>query len=95
MNFKESFGKAKGAVVSKVEGAVSMITGQAVIQDVAKFAQETDAINTAIVTRIYELIEQNKLLRGRHEKTRKLVVLSLVLNCALMCAVIMLFARLK
>ena len=38
------------------------VTGKAVIEQVVKFAQETDAVNTAIVTRIYQILDRQTKL---------------------------------
>ena len=92
----------KDSVVNGIGKGIDTVSGKAVLEEVAKFAQETDAINTAIVTQIYQLLNrQTKLEReikdeqGKHRWTRILGYTSIALNgCCIFAIVYMLiFAR--
>ena len=98
MDAKDIWGKAKDVVGEGLD----TVTGKAVLREVGRFAQESDAINTAIVTRIYEILDSQKKLemanesvKSRHRMTRRLVIASLVLDIVLLFALALLFARLR
>lgn len=70
--FKEQKGKtfdlftdAKDATTNAVREKVDTITGKAVLEEMAKFAQETEAVNTAVVTHVLQLHDQHAKLDGR------------------------------
>ena len=57
-NTKDTVAGIKETVMKKVERGFDTITGKAVLEQVASFAQEMDAVNTALATRIYELLDR-------------------------------------
>ena len=56
----------KGATqtAGTIEGAFNTVTGKAVLEKVAAYLQEMEAVNTAMATRIYDLLD-------REAKTKK------------------------
>jgi len=48
-----------------VEGAVNTVTGKAVLEKVAAYLQETEAVNTAMATRIYDLLDREAKLKQK------------------------------
>jgi hypothetical protein len=100
MNIKQGAKKAKdgvirmkNSVVDALEKGMDTVTGKAVIEKVDKFALAYDAVNTAIVTRIYEILDRQTKSEARHERTRSLLILSLVLNAFSIFAIVYIFAR--
>lgn len=98
MNARSIWDKTKEVVGEGLD----TVTGKAVIRDIGRFAQESDAINTAIVTRIYEILDRQKILEhsneianSRHSVTRGLVIASLAFNVVLLAALVLLLARLR
>jgi hypothetical protein len=92
----------KDSVVSGIGKGFDTVTGKMVIEKVTEFAQETDAVNTAIVTRIYQLLDRQKTLeheikdtQKRHGRTRVLLIVSLFLNASCVLAIISLFVSKK
>lgn len=86
-NAKDRAVAVKDSVVGKIEQGLDAITGKAVLQKVGEFVQEYEAVNTAMATRIYDLLDREAKLRERLEKAEadnrkwhKLVAASLVLH---------------
>jgi hypothetical protein len=67
--------KRKGSdALQSVESVFSTVTGKAVLEKVATYIQESEAVNTALATRIYDLLDRETRLRERvaaAEKTSK------------------------
>jgi glycerol-3-phosphate dehydrogenase len=61
----------KDTVVGGVGKRIDTVTGKAVIEEVVRFAQETDAVNTAIVTRIYQILDSQANLEKEVKRLRK------------------------
>src|ERR1700739_124287 len=85
----------KNSVVNGFGRGVDTVTGKAVIEHVAKFAQETDAVNTAIVTRIYQILDRQTMLEQEikdaklnHNRTRILGYMSIALNACCIFAIV-------
>ena len=49
-------------MVNGVGRGIDTVTRKAAMEHVVKFAQETDAVNTAIVTRIYQVLDRQTKL---------------------------------
>jgi hypothetical protein len=99
-NAKDRARALKDSVVSKVEQGFDTVTGKAVLQKVAEFAQELDAVNTAMATRIYDLLDREAKLRERlriveadNRHYRKLVYASLAAHGVWLLAAIYIIAR--
>lgn len=82
----------KDAVVEKVEHGFDTVTGKAVLEQVAAFAQEMEAVNTALATRMCELLDRQSKLEGElasavaaSSRNRKLIAISLILNLVSVC----------
>jgi hypothetical protein len=71
--------RLKDSVVDGVGKRIDTVTGKAVIEEVVKFAQETEAVNTAIVTRIYQILDSQAKLEK--EITRMRNCLIVILAC--------------
>jgi hypothetical protein len=90
----------KDALVETVEQGFDTVTGKAVLQKVDGFAQEMEAVNTALATRIYELLDRQTKLEGElatavaaTNRNRKLIAISLILNLISVCAIVYLVVR--
>jgi hypothetical protein len=74
---KEALGWCKGKgsdALQSVEAVFSTVTGKAALEKVAAYIQESEAVNTAMATRIYDLLDRETRLLERLaavEKTGK------------------------
>jgi hypothetical protein len=82
---KEALGwlKDKGSdALQLADSAFGTVTGKAALEKVAAYIQESEAVNTAMATRIYDLLDREARLRKRvtaAEKTAKwLIAVSIV-----------------
>lgn len=82
---KETLGwlKDKGSdALQLADSAFGTVTGKAALEKVAAYIQESEAVNTAMATRIYDLLDREARLRKRvtaAEKTVKwLIAISIV-----------------
>lgn len=58
--------KRKGSdALQSVESVFSTVTGKAALEKVAAYIQESEAVNTAMATRIYDLLDRETRLRER------------------------------
>jgi len=58
--------KSKGSdALQSVESAFSTVTGKAALEKVAAYIQESEAVNAAMATRIYDLLDRETRLRER------------------------------
>jgi hypothetical protein len=85
----------KDAVVEKVEHGFGTVTGKAVLEKVSEFAQEMEAVNTALATRVYELLDRQSKLEGElvaavatTNRNRKFIAISLILNLVSVCPLV-------
>ena len=93
MKAKDGVIRIKDSVVNGVGKRIDTVSGKAVIEQVIKFAQETDAVNTAIVTRIYEILGRQAKLEERQRRARNFLNISLVLNVLCIFAIVYILAR--
>jgi glycerol-3-phosphate dehydrogenase len=70
--------RLKDSVVDGVGKRIDTVTGKSVIEEVIKFAQETDAVNTAIVTRIYQILDRQAELEKAIKRMRNCLIVILV-----------------
>ena len=70
--------RVTNSMVNSVGKRIDTVTGKAVIEEVAKFAQEADAVNTAIVTRIYQILDRQAKLEKEINRMRNLLKVVLV-----------------
>jgi hypothetical protein len=59
------------------DSAFGTVTGKAALEKIAAYVQESEAVNTAMATRIYDLIDREDRLRKRvtaAEKTAKWLI---------------------
>lgn len=70
--------RLKDSVVDGVGKRIDTVTGKSVIEEVVKFAQETDAVNTAIVTRIYQILDRQAKLEKEIKRMRNCLIVILV-----------------
>jgi glycerol-3-phosphate dehydrogenase len=75
---KDGAMRLKDSVADAVEKGMDTVTGKAVIEEVAKFAQEADAVNTAIVTRIYQILDRQAKLEKEIKRMRNRLIVVLV-----------------
>lgn len=100
MDMRQGVKKVKGGVIhvkDSVLGGIGKgfdtVTGKAVLEKVTKYAQETDAVNTAIVTRIYQILDHETKLEKAINRTRRLAIVSVVLN--VLCGGLIVYLLLK
>jgi hypothetical protein len=90
----------KDATVAAVGHGFDTLTGKAALEKVAEFVQETEAVNVALATRIYELLDCEAKLRERllkleadNRKYRHLVVVTFALHAIWLCVIGYLYMR--
>jgi hypothetical protein len=69
-------GKSSDAL-QLADSALGTVSGKAALEKVAAYVQESEAVNTAMATRIYDLIDREDRLRKRvtaAEKTAKWLI---------------------
>jgi len=66
--------KGKGSeALQSAESVFSTVSGKAALQKVAAYIQESDAVNTAMATRIYDLLDREDRLQDRVSKAEKTI----------------------
>jgi hypothetical protein len=87
--------KAGGDVLQSVETVFHTVTGKAVLEKVAAYVQESEAVNTAMATRIYDLLAREEVLRvgiAATEKTsrrhRRWLLASVIAHAATISAIV-------
>ena len=87
--------RLKSSMVNAVGKEMDTVTGKAVMEQVDKFAQEYDAVNTAIVTQIYYILDRQAKLEKEitYKTSRRILIISLVWNAISTVAIIYILAR--
>jgi hypothetical protein len=87
---KEVFGWLKGKsldALQSVESAFGTVTGKAALEKVASYIQESEAVNAAMATRIYDLLDRDARLRKRVKTAENtanwLIVVSVIYAAAI------------
>ena len=84
--------KRKGSdALQSVESVFSTVTGKTALEKVAAYIQESEAVNTALATRIYDLLDRETRLRERLtsvEKTSKRLTIWLIVASVVYVATI-------
>jgi hypothetical protein len=88
--------KGKGSdALQSLESAFGTVTGKAALERVAAYIQESEAVNTAMATRIYDLLDRDARLRKRvkaAERTANWLIVASVIYAAaigfLLCLVL-------
>jgi len=75
-----SLQKAGTDLLRSAESAFSTLTGKKVLEKVGQYIQESDDVNTAMATRIYDLLDRQGRLSSRLSRVEKWLAVSLVLN---------------
>jgi hypothetical protein len=60
-----SLQKAGNDLLRSAESALSTSTGKKVLEKIAEYVQESEAVNTAMATRIYDLLDREVRFRER------------------------------
>ena len=89
---KDGVMRVTNSTVNAVEKRIDTVSGKAVIEQVAKFAQETDAVNTAIVTQIYYILDRQAKLEKEIKRMRNRLIVILV---CFFVAIVYIWARAK
>jgi hypothetical protein len=64
--------KTKGSdALQSAESAFNTVTGKEALEKVASYIQESEAVNAAMATRIYNLLDREALLQERVAATEK------------------------
>ena len=87
-----------GEVLKSLESVFDTVTGRTVLEKIAEYVQESEAVNTAMATRIYDLLDREARLRKRvtaaEAAHKRFLVISSVLHAACICAIVYLaFSR--
>lgn len=59
------------SILRPVGSAVGAVTGQTALDEVTSYIQENEAINTALATRVYDLLERESVTSKRMAETER------------------------
>jgi hypothetical protein len=86
--------KGKGSdALQSIESVFSTVTGKKALEQVAAYVQESEAVNTAMATRIYELLDREARLHKRLLAVEKRLTASLCIHVAIIGIVFYLLLR--
>jgi hypothetical protein len=90
--------KQKGQdVINHIESTFDTVSGRAALQQIAAYAQESEAVNTAMATRIYDLLDREARLQVRvaaaERKIRQLIWVTVAVSGITWVAILYLLAR--